>query len=110
MIKWYTTICYFGTKIHKNNVTKYINNNEFNQFIKKHIQNNFDSFTISDNIGYWNGEKELTKCLTIIHNNDNETINKLINIAKKYSKKYYQDEVLINTVKSSKISINLNKF
>ena len=43
-------------------------------FIKKHIQNKFDSFTISDNIGYWNGQKEITKCLTIIHNNDNDTL------------------------------------
>lgn len=106
MTKWYTTICYFGTKIDKNNIIKHINNHEFNQFVKKYIQNKFESFTITDNIGYWNGEKEITKCLTIIHTNDNNTLDKLINIAKKYSKIYNQDEVLINTVKSNKISIN----
>jgi len=105
MVKWYTTVCYFGTNIKNINI---VSNNEWFFFVNKYIKPCFNSFTISNNIGYWNGVKELTYTLTIIHKNDPIVMDKLINISKKYSMIYKQDEIIINTTKSINL-IELSK-
>jgi len=97
---WYTTICYFGTKIKDGNLIKIVSNKEWEKFVKNSIKPRFSSFTISNKTGYWEGEKELTHTLTIIHKNDKNIMNNLIYIAKEYSMIYNQDEIIINTTKS----------
>lgn len=96
----YTTICYFGTKINKNNVIKHVSKNEWNKFINKNIIPKFKSFTISSNHGFWNNEKELTYTLTIIHQNDKKIMDNLIELAKEYKHLFNQDEIIINTTNS----------
>lgn len=101
-MSYYTTVCYFGSKINKNNIIKTVTKKEWNYFVNLYIKNKFNSFTTcSKNIGYWNGNKELTHTLTLIHQKDNNIMNEIINIAKKYSHLYEQDEILINTVKNA---------
>ena len=108
-MSWYTTICYFGTKINKNKFSKYVTNIEWLKFVNNNINNRFKNFTVSKDIGYWEGEKELTYKLTLIHKNDENVMNNLIKIAKEYSILYKQDEVLINTTKSILLGINNDK-
>tara|TARA_Y100000389_G_scaffold179671_1_gene193930 strand:- start:305 stop:631 length:327 start_codon:yes stop_codon:yes gene_type:complete len=97
---WYTTICYFGTKQNKVNLTKKISYNNWQKFVNNNIKTRFSSFSISKNIGYWNRTKEVTHTLTLIHKNDPKIMEDLINIAKEYNLLYNQDEIIINTTKS----------
>ena len=96
----YTTICYFGTKINKNNIIKHVSKNEWKQFINKNIIPKFKSFTISSNQGFWNNQIELTYTLTIMHHNDIKTMDNLIELAKEYKYLFNQDEIIINTTNS----------
>ena len=96
----YTTICYFGTNINNKGIISKVSKKNWRWFVNKHIVNKINSFTISSNIGYWNSKKELTYTLTIIHKEDNKIIDKLIEIGKEYKELYYQDEVIINTIKN----------
>jgi len=97
---WYTTICYFGTKIKDQNLIKIVSNKEWEKFVKNNIKPRISCFTVSNKTGYWEGEKELTHTLTIIHKKDKKIMDNLIYIAKEYSMIYNQDEIIINTTKS----------
>ena len=96
----YTTICYFGTNIEKNGIISRVSKTNWRWFVNKHIVDKIKSFTISSNIGYWNSKKELTYTLTIIHPEDPQIMDKLIEIGKAYKQLYDQDEVIINTTKN----------
>lgn len=97
-MKWFTTICYFGTKINKNNIISKVTNKNWNSFVNNNICNKFKSFTISSNYGFWNNEKELTYTLTIIHQYDKQIIDDLNIIAKEYKELFNQNEIIINTI------------
>jgi hypothetical protein len=97
---WYTTICYFGTKIKNNDISCIVTNKEWKKFVKNNIATRFNSFSVSNKTGYWNGDKEKTHTLTLIHKEDPKIMDNLINLAKEYSLIYKQDEIIINTTKS----------
>lgn len=97
---WFTTICYFGTRINKNNIIKKVTKHNWNLFVNNNISDKFKSFTISSNYGFWNNEKELTYTLTIIHQNDKNIMDNLIKLAKEYKVLFNQDEIIINTTTS----------
>ena len=97
---WYTTICYFGTKIKNDDIRGSVTNKEWKKFVKNNIATRFNSFSVSNKLGYWNGDKELTHTLTLIHKADQKIMDNLIKLAKEYSLIYKQDEIIINTTKS----------
>jgi hypothetical protein len=97
----YKTTCFFGTTINKKNIKSYVTHADWNFFINRYIKNKISSFTTSKHIGYWQGEKEFTYSLSVLHHeNDNYLINNLKAISKKYIDIFNQDEIIINTVKT----------
>lgn len=100
----YKTTCFFGTKISKNNMISYVTKTDWNSFVNFYIKDRIPSFTTSKHIGYWNGEKELTYSLSVYHcKNDNNIIENLKNISKRYVDIFEQDEIIINTIKTENI-------
>tara|TARA_B110000444_G_C18714750_1_gene535462 strand:+ start:13 stop:300 length:288 start_codon:yes stop_codon:yes gene_type:complete len=93
-----TSMCYFGTNICNNeNVTK----KEWDIFVNQNIVSELESFTISDNTGYYKGKLEITYILTIIHDNSQEIYNKLNKIKNKYIELYNQEEVMITNIETT---------
>lgn len=100
----YKTTCFFGTKINKNNILSRVTKKDWNGFINYYIKDKISSFTISQHIGYWNGERELTYSLSVYHCKDDiDLIDNLKNIGKTYVDIFNQDEIIINTVKTENI-------
>tara|TARA_B100000795_G_C22790130_1_gene436549 strand:- start:1658 stop:1933 length:276 start_codon:yes stop_codon:yes gene_type:complete len=90
-------MCYFGTNIcNCENVTK----KEWNIFVNEYIISELESFTLSDNTGYYKGELEITYILTIVHDNSHEIYNKLNKIKIKYMELYNQEEVMIINIET----------
>lgn len=69
---------------------------DFDRFIQKEVIGDFESFSVTDGIGYWKGKPEAIKILTIIsHSYEDALI--VHRIADAYKKRFYQEAVLVNT-------------
>ena len=76
-------------------------------FINNNILNLCNNFTITKNIGFYNGKKERSLTLTII-SEDNLMFNKLKDFSFNYKTKFEQDSVLISC--NSLINYELIKY
>ncbi len=66
---------------------------DWNEFLSKDIATAFDGFNVVDSTGFYKGRAERSKIVTIIANEDE--INKVKEIARKYAKKFKQDSVMM---------------
>jgi hypothetical protein len=69
---------------------------DFNRFITDEVLGDFESFSVTDGIGYWKGKPEPIKVLTIISYSYEDALI-IHRIADSYKKRFYQDAVLVNT-------------
>jgi len=81
---------FFGLSIPDGNA---ISLNDWNEFLSKDIASAFDGFNVVDSTGFYKGRPERSKIVTIIVNEDE--INKVKEIARKYAKKFKQDSVMM---------------
>jgi hypothetical protein len=85
---------YFGRYIEALNRT--VSELDFSKFVKDEIVPEFESFSIQDGVGYWKGEPEPIKVLTIVSQSYEDSL-PIHSIAEAYKKRFYQDAVLVNT-------------
>lgn len=85
---------YFGRYIKVLNRT--VSELDFSKFVKEEVVPEFESFSIQDGVGYWKGEPEPIKILTIMSQSYEDSL-PIHCIAKSYKKRFYQDAVLVNT-------------
>lgn len=73
-----------------------VSDREFNDFIKDHVIPEFESFAITQGIGYWRGNKEEVTIVTIISDQYDDAV-LIHNIAEAYKRRFEQEAVLVNT-------------
>ena len=87
------TTIYFGANIGTNNLT--VSDSSFAHFIRLNVEKRLPSFTLTTGQGYWNGESETVRILTVLHSG--EACALAVDIAQIYAARYSQESVLIVT-------------
>ena len=67
---------------------------DFGSFLSECVTLFFPGFTVTTGTGYWNGEPEGVRVLTVLHNGGRD-IGELECIAEAYTRKYNQEAVLV---------------
>ena len=98
-----TYLVYFGRNIPTpqlgHEATCRITDEQFNKFIRDNVVPRFQSFSITDGIGYWKGERESVSIVTIISEHYFDAID-VHRIAKEYCQQFDQEAVFINSLSS----------
>ena len=76
---------YFGRYIEVLNRT--VSELDFSKFVKEEIVPEFESFSIQDGVGYWKGEPEPIKVLTIVSQSYEDSL-PIHSIAEAYNKRF----------------------
>jgi hypothetical protein len=76
-----------------------ITEDEFNLFLTEEVVPLLDSFSISDTLGFWNGEPEPCRVLTFISSDYDDGVT-VYGIALSYKKRFDQEAVMVNSFTS----------
>ena len=79
--------------------TRRVTDKLFNKFVKQNIVPRFKSFSITQSIGYWNGDPEDISIVTVTSEQYFDAID-VHKIAKEYCEQFDQEAVFINSLSS----------
>lgn len=74
-----------------------VSNAMFADFVDNVVSDLLPGFTITNGTGYWQGEKEVVRILTVISDDDDRQTLSVCNlIAEMYKRQFRQQSVLVN--------------
>ncbi|WP_165385871.1 DUF3574 domain-containing protein [Vibrio vulnificus] len=86
----YKVQLYFGLSIPGGGL---VTSAQWDSFVSESIVPNFDGFNIIDSLGYWKGQPENSKIVTVIL--ESNEVSKAETIARNYATLYHQDSVML---------------